>query len=228
MKVLAAILLVVVLLASACAEVAVTDDLVVKTAPTSPTTTTSRPDPPASTQVNTVVTVPAVAEVNEGERFTDLPDASVEFCADLATEAGLLTVRIEELLADGPGNEARDLHTLLSASGDLLVWTARNVPLGMAADVGLLRSVYLDVGAMLDRLDPDSVTLDELRGELFTVMFESPMANAVALDRSARRLSAFVERSCGSGYPLMDTLADLFSSDRQVDEGDVDPYQLGG
>lgn len=214
MKVPAVILLVVALVASACGEVIVSDDLSVDSAPTSPTTTTSRPNVPTPTHTTIVETVPAVAAVEEVERFTNLPEASAEFCADLATEAGLLTVQIEDLLADGPGNEARNLHALLSVSGDLLVWMARNAPLGMAVDVGLLRSVYSDVGAVLDRLDPDSVTLDELRGELFTVMFESPTANAEALDRSAQRLSAFVRQSCGTGYPLMDTFADLFSTDR--------------
>ncbi len=213
-KVPGVILLVVVLVASACAEVAVTDDLAVVTPSTSPATTTSRPNAPASTHTTIFETVPAEAAVEEEERFTDLPEASAEFCADLATETGQLTVQIEGLLADGPGNEARNLHALLSVSGELLVWTARNAPLGMAVDVGLLRSVYSDVGAVLDRLDPDGVTLDELRGELFTVMFESPMANAEALDRSAQRLSAFVRQSCGTGYPLMDTFADLFSTGR--------------
>ncbi|MAG04486.1 MAG: hypothetical protein CL406_07745 [Acidimicrobiaceae bacterium] len=216
MKVPGVILAAVVLVASACAEVAVTDDPVVATPPTlsTTTTTTSRPNAPASTHATVVETVPVVTAVEEEERFTDLPEASAEFCADLATETGQLTVQIEGLLADGPGNEARNLHALLSVSADLLVWTARNAPLGMAVDVGLLRSVYSDVGTVLDRLDPDSVTLDELRGELFTVMFESPMANAEALDRSAQRLSAFVRQSCGTGYPLMDTFADLFSTGR--------------
>ena len=37
---------------------------------------------------------------------------------------------------------------------------------------------------------------------------------AMALDLAARRLSAFVERSCGPGYPLMESLSDLFAGVR--------------
>ena len=210
-------LLVVLLAASACGTSVVVDDPVTGvTLATVATTTTFRPDPAAPPQTTTAGPAPTVVEVVEVERFTDLPEAPVGFCADLAAETGLLTVRIEELFADGPGHEARNLHVLLSTSGDLLDWTVRNAPLGMAVDLGILRSVYLDLGAVLDRMDPETVTLDQLRGELFTVMFESPVADGAVLDHSARRLSAFVESSCGPGYPLMDTLSDLFSADDTV------------
>ncbi|HJO80727.1 MAG TPA: hypothetical protein QGI67_09125 [Acidimicrobiales bacterium] len=223
MKIRSVGLLAILLVVSACGETVVLDDPVteVVTSTSTSTSTTSRPVAVAPSSTTSAGPIPTVADTNEGERFSDLPEAPEGFCADLATETAVLTVRIEELLADGAGYEARNLHALLSVSGDLLDWTANSAPPGMAVDIGLLRSVYLDLRAVLDELDPEMVTLNALRGELFTVLFESPMATATVLDRSAQRLSAFVVQSCGHGYPLMDTFADLFSVNQQVESGDA-------
>jgi hypothetical protein len=46
---------------------------------------------------------------------------------------------------------------------------------------------------------------------VFSYIFDSADVKAADLDLSARRLSAFVTGSCGSGYPLMESLADLFA-----------------
>ncbi len=192
-----------------------------------PATSTTTPAPTTGASASTTTRPPAdsVPEVDGPDdpsgvpEFPDLPDAPEGFCGGLATEAGRLTVEVEELLSDGAGAEARHLHALLTASGDLLDWTARNAPLAMAVDLGRLRSVYSDLRGALARSDPDTVTLDQLRGDVFAAMFEAPGADGALLDRSARRLSAFVGKACGPGYPLMDAMAGLFAADRADDVG---------
>lgn len=170
--------------------------------------------PTPSAAPSTTVGVPTTTEAGSSGG----PSVATEgFCVDLAAESGRLTVQVERLVRAGDGNEARNLHALLSASGDLLAWAAEAAPADMAPDVGLLDRVYSDLGSVLDGLDPETVTLDRLRGELFMALFESPVADGEALDLAARNLSAFVDRSCGPGYPLMEALADLFSADRGPD-----------
>ena len=170
--------------------------------------------PTSSAALSTTMGVPTTTEAGSSGG----PSVATEgFCVDLAAESGRLTVQVERLVRAGDGNEARNLHVLLSASGDLLAWAVEAAPADMAPDVGLLDRVYSDLGSVLDGLDPETVTLDRLRGELFMALFESPVADGEALDLAARNLSAFVDRSCGPGYPLMEALADLFAADRGPD-----------
>jgi hypothetical protein len=52
--------------------------------------------------------------------------------------------------------------------------------------------------------------MPRIQALVFSYIFDSADVKAADLDLSARRLSAFVTGSCGSGYPLMESLADLF------------------
>ena len=79
----------------------------------------------------------------------------------------------------------------------------------------LLAGVYADLGIQLDRLDPETVTMPRLQALVFTYVFDSAEVDGAELDLSARRLSAFVAISCGHGYPLMESLADLFADVRE-------------
>jgi len=81
----------------------------------------------------------------------------------------------------------------------------------MSSDLRLLTGVYADLGVQLDRLDPETVTMPRIQALVFSYIFGSADVKAADLDLSARRLSAFVTGSCGSGYPLMESLADLFA-----------------
>ena len=115
-------------------------------------------------------------------------------------------------MADGELN-ARRYRALLLATRNLLAWTSNRVPEAMAFDLALLTRVYAELGIELDRLDPDAVTMPRLQALVFTYVLDSPAVDAVELDLSARRLAAFVDRSCGHGFPIMESMADLFALD---------------
>ena len=142
-----------------------------------------------------------------------IPAASAGFCAELAVESGELILEVERVLpADGELDPSSH-HALLLATRNLLAWTNNRIPDGLRADVGLLNRVYADLGIELDRLDPETVTMPRLQALVFSYVLDSPVVDAVELDLSARRLGAFVDRSCGHGFPIMESMVDLFAPD---------------
>ena len=142
-----------------------------------------------------------------------IPDAAPGFCAELAIESGELILQVERVLpADGQLDPISQ-RTLLLATRNLLAWTNNRVPPGLRTDVGLLNRVYADLGIELDGLDAEMVTMPRLQALVFTYVLDSPAVDAVELDLSARRLAAFVDRSCGHGFPIMESMADLFALD---------------
>ncbi len=140
-----------------------------------------------------------------------IPDAATGFCASLAVVSGELVVEVESVVAVDGTLDARSHHALLLATRNLLAWTSNRVPPAMSSDLRLLTGVYADLGVQLDRLDPETVTMPRIQALVFSYIFDSADVKAADLDLSARRLSAFVTGSCGSGYPLMESLADLFA-----------------
>ena len=140
-----------------------------------------------------------------------IPDAATGFCASLAVVSGELVVEVESVVAVDGTLDARSHHALLLATRNLLAWTSNRVPPAMSFDLRLLTGVYADLGVQLDRLDPETVTMPRIQALVFSYIFDSADVKAADLDLSARRLSAFVTGSCGSGYPLMESLADLFA-----------------
>ena len=145
-----------------------------------------------------------------------IPDAATGFCASLAVVSGELVVEVESVVAVDGTLDARSHHALLLATRNLLAWISNRVPPAMSSDLRLLTGVYADLGVQLDRLDPETVTMPRIQALVFSYIFDSADVNAADLDLSARRLSAFVAGSCGGGYPLMASLADLFA---EVPEG---------
>ena len=140
-----------------------------------------------------------------------IPHAATGFCASLAVVSGELVVEVESVVAVDGTLDARSHHALLLATRNLLAWTSNRVPPAMWSDLRLLTGVYADLGVQLDRLDPETVTMPRIQALVFSYIFDSADVKAADLDLSARRLSAFVTGSCGSGYPLMESLADLFA-----------------
>ena len=140
-----------------------------------------------------------------------IPDAATGFCASLAVVSGELVVEVESVVAVDGTLDARSHHALLLATRNLLAWTSNRVPPAMWSDLRLLTGVYADLGVQLDRLDPETVTMPRIQALVFSYIFDSADVNAGELGLSARRLSAFVAGSCGGGYPLMASLADLFA-----------------
>ena len=140
-----------------------------------------------------------------------IPDAATGFCASLAVVSGELVVEVESVVAVDGTLDARSHHALLLATRNLLAWISNRVPPAMSSDLRLLTGVYADLGVQLDRLDPETVTMPRIQALVFSYIFDSADVKAADLDLSARRLSAFVTGSCGSGYPLMESLADLFA-----------------
>ena len=140
-----------------------------------------------------------------------IPAAATGFCASLAVVSGELVLEVESVVADDGTLDARSHHALLLATRNLLAWTSNRVPPAMSSDLRLLTGVYADLGVQLDRLDPETVTMPRIQALVFSYIFDSADVNAGELGLSARRLSAFVAGSCGGGYPLMASLADLFA-----------------
>ena len=172
---------------------------------------------PASTTVAPVPTTTEPAPTSVVPTTTlaggPIPDATPGFCAELAIESGELILQVERVLpADGQLDPISQ-RTLLLATRNLLAWTNNRVPPGLRADVGLLNRVYADLGIELDGLDVEMVTMPRLQALVFTYVLDSPAVDAVELDLSARRLAAFVDRSCGHGFPIMESMAALFALD---------------
>ena len=172
--------------------------------PAVPTTTV----PVSTTTVPVPTTVPVSTTTLAGG---PIPDAATGFCASLAVVSGELVVEVESVVAVDGTLDARSHHALLLATRNLLAWTSNRVPPAMSSDLRLLTGVYADLGVQLDRLDPETVTMPRIQALVFSYIFGSADVKAADLDLSARRLSAFVTGSCGSGYPLMESLADLFA-----------------
>jgi len=144
-----------------------------------------------------------------------IPAATPGFCSDLAVISGEIVLEVESVVAADGVLDARSHHALLLATRNLLAWTSNRVPPAMSSDLRLLTGVYADLGIQLDRLDPETVTMPRLQALVFTYVFDSAEVDGAELDFSARRLSAFVATSCGHGYPLMESLADLFADVRE-------------
>ena len=144
-----------------------------------------------------------------------IPAAEPGFCSDLAVISGEIILEVESVVATDGVLDARSHHALLLATRNLLAWTSNRVPPAMSFDLRLLTGVYADLGIQLDRLDPETVTMPRLQALVFTYVFDSAEVDGAELDLSARRLSAFVAISCGHGYPLMESLADLFADVRE-------------
>ena len=144
-----------------------------------------------------------------------IPAATPGFCSDLAVISGEIVLEVESVVAADGVLDARSHHALLLATRNLLAWTSNRVPPAMSSDLRLLTGVYADLGVQLDRLDPETVTMPRLQALVFTYVFDSAEVDGAELDFSARRLSAFVATSCGHGYPLMESLADLFADVRE-------------
>jgi len=144
-----------------------------------------------------------------------IPASAPGFCSDLAVISGEIVLEVESVVAADGVLDARSHHALLLATRNLLAWTSNRVPPAMSFDLRLLTGVYADLGIQLDRLDPETVTMPRLQALVFTYVFDSAEVDGAELDLSARRLSAFVAISCGHGYPLMESLADLFADVRE-------------
>ena len=173
-----------------------------------PVSTTVAPVPVSTT----VAPVPVSTTTLAGG---PIPAATPGFCSDLAVISGEIVLEVESVVAADGVLDARSHHALLLATRNLLAWTSNRVPPAMSFDLRLLTGVYADLGIQLDRLDPETVTMPRLQALVFTYVFDSAEVDGAELDFSARRLSAFVATSCGHGYPLMESLADLFADVRE-------------
>ena len=187
------------------AEVAPSSTIVAVAEP-APTTVAPVPVP------TTVAPVPVSTTTLAGG---PIPAAAPGFCSDLAVISGEIVLEVESVVAADGVLDARSHHALLLATRNLLAWTSNRVPPAMSSDLRLLTGVYADLGVQLDRLDPETVTMPRLQALVFTYVFDSAEVDGAELDLSARRLSAFVATSCGHGYPLMESLADLFADVRE-------------
>ena len=180
-----------------------------------PTTIASVPVSTTVAPVSVSTTVAPVPVSTTTLAGGPIPAAAPGFCSDLAVISGEIVLEVESVVATDGVLDARSHHALLLATRNLLAWTSNRVPPAMSFDLRLLTGVYADLGIQLDRLDPETVTMPRLQALVFTYVFDSAEVDGAELDLSARRLSAFVATSCGHGYPLMESLADLFADVRE-------------
>ncbi|MDG2428571.1 MAG: hypothetical protein P8M16_09120 [Acidimicrobiales bacterium] len=164
-----------------------------------------------TTVVLTAPTASAVAAPTTTLAGGPIPEAEAGFCADLAVESGALILEVERVLPADGVLDPLSQRALLLATRNLLAWTNNRIPSELSADVGLLNRVYADLGIELDRLDSEMVTMPRLQALVFTYVLDSPVVDPQELDLSARRLGAFVDQSCGHGFPIMEAMNDLFS-----------------
>ena len=196
------------------AEVAPSSTIVAVAEP-APTTVAPVPVPTTVAPVPVPTTVAPVLVSTTTLAGGPIPAAAPGFCYDLAVISGEIVLEVESVVAADGVLDARSHHALLLATRNLLAWTSNRVPPAMSFDLRLLTGVYADLGIQLDRLDPETVTMPRLQALVFTYVFDSAEVDGAELDLSARRLSAFVATSCGHGYPLMESLADLFADVRE-------------
>ena len=196
------------------AEVAPSSTIVAVAEP-APTTVAPVPVPTTVAPVPVPTTVAPVLVSTTTLAGGPIPAAAPGFCYDLAVISGEIVLEVESVVAADGVLDARSHHALLLATRNLLAWTSNRVPPAMSSDLRLLTGVYADLGIQLDRLDPETVTMPRLQALVFTYVFDSVEVDGAELDLSARRLSAFVATSCGHGYPLMESLADLFADVRE-------------
>jgi len=196
------------------AEVAPSSTIVAVAEP-APTTVAPVPVPTTVAPVPVPTTVAPVLVSTTTLAGGPIPAAAPGFCYDLAVISGEIVLEVESVVAADGVLDARSHHALLLATRNLLAWTSNRVPPAMSSDLRLLTGVYADLGIQLDRLDPETVTMPRLQALVFTYVFDSAEVDGAELDLSARRLSAFVATSCGHGYPLMESLADLFADVRE-------------
>jgi len=196
------------------AEVAPSSTIVAVAEP-APTTVAPVPVPTTVAPVPVPTTVAPVLVSTTTLAGGPIPAAAPGFCSDLAVISGEIVLEVESVVATDGVLDARSHHALLLATRNLLAWTSNRVPAAMSFDLRLLTGVYADLGIQLDRLDPETVTMPRLQALVFTYVFDSAEVDGAELDLSARRLSAFVATSCGHGYPLMESLADLFADVRE-------------
>ena len=196
------------------AEVAPSSTIVAVAEP-APTTVAPVPVPTTVAPVPVPTTVAPVPVSTTTLAGGPIPAAAPGFCYDLAVISGEIVLEVESVVAADGVLDARSHHALLLATRNLLAWTSNRVPPAMSSDLRLLTGVYADLGVQLDRLDPETVTMPRLQALVFTYVFDSVEVDGAELDLSARRLSAFVATSCGHGYPLMESLADLFADVRE-------------
>jgi len=184
------------------------------------TTTLSVPDVARTPSSTTVVVTTAVSSTSRPIPVPStttvvpgapLPKATPGFCAELAIYSGKLISGVEKILWDSEPLDGPTLRSLLITSRDLLVWTAVRVPVSLASEVGALVGVYHNIGVELERLDSGTVTEARIRGVIFANVFGSSPTDGVDLEVAAIRLAAFVNRSCGPGYPLLSSLGDIFA-----------------
>ena len=157
-------------------------------------------------------TQPAPVTTTTVVLVSPLPDPPPRFCEELAVRSGEVIFEIEQFLSENRGLEGSITYVVLIASRDLLTWTASRVPASLGSDVGALVGVYHKIGIELDRLKPGPFTKARIQGAVFNSVFGPSSSDGVDLQLAANRLSAFVNLSCGPGYPLLTSLGALFSA----------------
>ena len=140
---------------------------------------------------------------------TEIPEG---FCIALAKKSAQLMIEIEKELAAMDRSEAEILHQLILRSEELVSWVSTRVPFVVANEIFELVSFYKELAEALNSVTSENITTVRIQGLISSSLLSRDSVSLDSFLNASNQLGRYVEDSCGPGYPLLSTFADLASS----------------
>ena len=140
---------------------------------------------------------------------TEIPEG---FCIALAKKSAQLMIGIEKELATMDRSEAEILHQLILRSEELVSWVSTRVPFVVANEIFELVSFYKELAEVLNSVTSENITTVRIQGLISSSLLSRDSVSLDSFLNASNQLGRYVEDSCGPGYPLLSTFADLASS----------------
>jgi len=140
---------------------------------------------------------------------TEIPEG---FCIALAKKSAQLMIEIEKELVAMDRSEAEILQQLILRSEELVSWVSTRVPFVVANEIFELVSFYKELADALNLVTSKNVTTVRIQGLISSSLLSRDSVNLDSFLNASNQLGRYVEDSCGPGYPLLTTFADLTSS----------------
>lgn len=163
--------------------------------------------------------LPANEENSSTQSFTPLPnyeplttEIPEGFCLALAEKSAQLMIEIEKELFSADTSEAKILQELILTSEELVRWLSARVPFVVANEIFELVSFYKELAEVLNSVTSENITTVRIQGLISSSLLSRDSVNLDSFLNASNQLGRYVEDSCGPGYPLLSTFADLASS----------------
>ncbi len=140
---------------------------------------------------------------------TEIPEG---FCIALAKKSAQLMIEIEKELVAMDRSEAEILQQLILRSEELVSWVSTRVPFVVANEIFELVSFYKELADALNLVTSKNVTTVRIQGLISSSLLSRDSVSLDSFLNASNQLGRYVEDSCGPGYPLLTTFADLTSS----------------